>query len=124
MKKGHRIVITPSTAHVRVSLKGVVVAETKTPTILAETGLPARYYIPRSDVRMELLRPSERHTTCPFKGEASYWSVHVDGEALPDLVWSYPEPIPEAEQIGGLLCFYNEKVDLEVDGELEAASSR
>lgn len=93
----------------------MVLADTRAPVVLRETGCPPRYYIRPDDVRMELLVPSDRHTTCPFKGEASYWSLNADGDTVADLVWSYPDPIPEAEQIKGLLCFYNEKVDLEIE---------
>lgn len=93
----------------------MVLAETRAPVVLRETGCPPRYYIRPDDVRMELLVPSDRHTTCPFKGEASYWSLNADGDTAADLVWSYPDPILEAEQIKGLLCFYNEKVDLEIE---------
>lgn len=115
---GHRIQIVPSTQVVKVSYNGVVLAETRDPVLLHESRLPTRYYIPASDVRMELLTPTDKHTECPFKGTASYWSALVGDETIPDLVWSYPDPIPDAEGIAGLLCFYNEKVDLEVDGEL------
>jgi uncharacterized protein (DUF427 family) len=113
--RGHRIEIAPASQHVRVSRNGVVLAETDRPVVLLETGLPPRYYFSPSDVRMQFLVPSDTHTICPFKGEASYWSLSVDGETVPDFVWSYPQPIPEAEQIAGLLCFYNEKVDLEIE---------
>jgi len=87
------------------------------PRILFETGLPPRYYIPPEDVREEVLLPSDKHTQCPYKGEASYYSVEAGGGSVEDLVWYYAEPIPEAHKIKGLLCFFNEKVDLEVDGE-------
>jgi uncharacterized protein (DUF427 family) len=76
--------------------------------------LPARYYIPRQDVRTELLRPARRKTTCPFKGQASYWSAQVGGELYKDLIWSYQAPIPAAQQIAGLMCFYNERVELTI----------
>jgi uncharacterized protein (DUF427 family) len=91
--------------------------------VLDETGLPPRYYIPAADVRMELLTPTDTKTTCPFKGTASYWSAAIGDEVVPDLAWSYPDPIAEAAEIAGLLCFYNEKVDLEVDGEFQARPS-
>jgi uncharacterized protein (DUF427 family) len=84
--------------------------------ILDETGLRPRYYFPRGDVRMDLLQPTSSHTTCPFNGEASYWSVTSGGTVHDDLVWSYETPIPQAEGIAGLLCFYDEKVELTVDG--------
>ncbi len=79
--------------------------------------LPPRYYIPPEDVREEVLVESETTTRCPYKGVASYYSVEAGGERVEDLAWYYPEPIPEAPKIRGLLCFFNEKVDLEVDGE-------
>jgi len=117
MTQGHRITITPADLHVEVSVDGERVAESQHPVLLQETGLPTRYYLPRQDVRTELLRPTSSETTCPFKGQASYWSVEVAGKVHDDLVWSYASPIPEAEGVTGLLCFYNERVDLTVDGE-------
>jgi uncharacterized protein (DUF427 family) len=117
MTSGHRIQITPSDRHVVVTVGGVKVAETDRPVLLEETGLPTRYYLPRDDVRTDLLRPTSTETTCPFKGQAAYWSVEAAGEVHDDLVWSYEAPIPEAAGVTGLLCFYNERVDLVVDGE-------
>jgi uncharacterized protein (DUF427 family) len=117
MATGHTITTTQGSAHVVVTLAGTKLAESDRPVLLDETGLPTRYYLPREDVRTDLLRPTERHTTCPFKGEASYWSTDVGGEAHEDLVWSYPDPIPQAAQIAGLLCFYPDRVELTVDGE-------
>jgi len=95
------------------------VAETDRPVLLFETGLPTRYYIPKLDVRMDLLAPTSTVTRCPYKGVASYWTIQVGGKAYPDFVWSYPSPIPELPKIENLLCFYNEKVDLYVDGVLQ-----
>jgi uncharacterized protein (DUF427 family) len=117
MTSGHRIQITPSDRHVVVTVGGVKVAETDRPVLLEETGLPTRYYLPRDDVRTDLLRPTSTETTCPFKGQAAYWSLEAAGEVHDDLVWSYETPIPEAAGVTGLLCFYNERVDLVVDGE-------
>jgi uncharacterized protein (DUF427 family) len=117
MTQGHRITVTPAEVHVEVSVNGVKVAETNQPVLLEETGLPTRYYLPREHVREELLRPTTSETTCPFKGQASYWSVHLGDEVHDDLVWSYQSPIPQAEGVKGLLCFYNERVDLVIDGE-------
>jgi uncharacterized protein (DUF427 family) len=117
MARAHEITISPSRLHVEVAVGGVKVAESDRPVLLDETGLPTRYYLPREDVRTELLRPTSHESTCPFKGRASYWSVEVGGEVHDDLVWSYESPIPEAEGIAGLLCFYNERVELTVDGE-------
>ena len=115
----HRVDVLNSSRHVRVELEGVTVAETRRPRLLFETGLPTRYYIPKVDVRMDLLTPTELRTRCPYKGEAVYWTAHVDGRAHDDVVWSYPAPIPECPKIEGLLCFYNERADTFVDGELQ-----
>jgi uncharacterized protein (DUF427 family) len=120
MTQGHQITITPADLHVEVAVGGTAVAESQHPVLLDETGLPTRYYLPRQDVRTELLRPTSTETTCPFKGQASYWSVDVGGEVHDDIVWSYESPIPQAEGVAGLLCFYNERVDLIIDGEREA----
>jgi uncharacterized protein (DUF427 family) len=114
MATGHTITITPAGRHIEVSVGGQMLAASDRALRLDETGSPARYYLPREDVRTDLLEPTARHTTCPFKGEASYWSAQVGGEAYPNLVWSYETPIPGAEQIAGLMCFYNERVELTV----------
>jgi uncharacterized protein (DUF427 family) len=106
-----------SSRRVRVELDGVLLAESTRPTILFETSLPPRFYLPFSDVRAELLEPSDTRTLCPYKGWASYWHVVVDGRRYEDLVWTYRSPFPESQKIQGLLCYYNEKVDLTVDGE-------
>ena len=120
MTQGHRITISPTDLHVEVAVGGETVAESQHPVLLEETGLPTRYYLPRQDVRTELLRPTSTETTCPFKGQASYWSVEVGGEVHDDIVWSYESPIPQAQGVAGLLCFYNERVDLIIDGERQA----
>jgi uncharacterized protein (DUF427 family) len=111
-----RIDALRSSRHVRVELAGVLLAESTRPTILYETGLPSRYYLPLSDVRMELLEPSVHRTLCPYKGWASYWHLVVDGKRYENYVWTYRSPLPESQAIIGLACFYNEKVDLVVDG--------
>jgi uncharacterized protein (DUF427 family) len=113
----HRVDVLDSARHVKVKVGGEVVAETTRPKVLFETGLPPRYYIPPEDVREDVLVESEKTTRCPYKGVASYCSVEAGGKRVEDLVWYYPEPIPEAAKIKGHLCFFNEKVDLEVDGE-------
>ncbi len=117
MTKGHTITITPADRHVEVVVNGVKVAESDRPVLLEETGLPTRYYLPRDDVRTDLLRPTNLETVCPFKGQASYWSVDAGGEVHDSLVWSYETPIPDAEGITGLMSFFNERVELVVDGE-------
>ena len=114
-----RIDTMPSSRHVKVILDGVVLAETKRPSLLFETSLPTRYYLPAADVNMAYLSPSDSHTQCPYKGTASYWHVTIGDKVYKDLVWYYPDPIPECPKIKDLLCFYNEKVDVYVDGELQ-----
>ncbi len=111
-----RVDILSSSKHVRVEIDGVTVAETTSPKLLFETGLPVRYYIPPLDVRREVLRPSDSHTECPYKGVASYHSVEVNGTLYQDAAWYYPFPIEESQRIAGLYAFYNEKVDIYVDG--------
>ncbi|MGQ0850056.1 MAG: DUF427 domain-containing protein [Actinomycetota bacterium] len=107
-------------SHIRVEVDGVTVADSFHPVYLHETGLPVRYYLPPSDVRMDLLTPTDKHTVCPWKGTASYWSVRIGDRTHSNIVWGYPTPNEESAGIAGLLCFYNEKVDLFVDGELQA----
>ena len=114
-----RVDTVHSSRHVRVEIRGVVVAETHRPVLLFETGLPTRYYIPKQDVRMDLLVPTASVTRCPYKGVARYWSGPVGDEMINDVVWSYPAPIPECPKIENLLSFYNERVDLYVDGVLQ-----
>ena len=109
----HHLRITPSDVHVRITREGVELAVTTRAVLLQEGSLPTRYYVPRDDVRMELLTPTDASSHCPFKGDASYWSV----EGAPDIAWTYETPIPGAALIAGLVCFYNEKVDVEVDGQ-------
>jgi uncharacterized protein (DUF427 family) len=113
-----RVDVLHSARHVRVLHNGTVLADSQRPMLLFETGLPVRYYLPKLDVAMERLRVSATRSRCPYKGEAVYWDVEVDGEVLRDFVWSYPAPIPELPKVENLLAFYNEKVDLEVDGVL------
>src|SRR5689334_1113984 len=114
-----RVDTVHSSRHVRVEIRGVVVAETHRPVLLFETGLPTRYYIPKQDVRMDLLVPTSSVTRCPYKGVARYWSGPVGDEMIQDIVWSYPSPIPECPKIENLLSFYNERVGLYVDGVLQ-----
>jgi uncharacterized protein (DUF427 family) len=114
MATGHTITVNPAGRHVVISLDGVKLAESDNALVLHETGLPARYYLPPEDVRAEFLQPTDTHTSCPFKGEASYWSVQVGDQVHKDLVWSYPEPIPSVAEIAGLQCFYAERVEQQV----------
>jgi uncharacterized protein (DUF427 family) len=118
-----RVDILASSRRVRVELDGITVAESSQPRVLFETGLPPRYYLPLTDLRMDLLRPSENVTRCPYKGTAGYWSVDTSavaqtGRVHKDVVWIYRSPLSESQKIAGLACFYNERVELYVDGEL------
>jgi uncharacterized protein (DUF427 family) len=115
----HRVDVVSSSRPVRVEVDGVTVAETTRPSLLFETGLPTRFYIPKADVKMECLTPTDTHSVCPYKGTASYWSVTVNGKTFEDVVWGYPTPIPECPKIANLLSFYDEKVDVYLDGELQ-----
>ena len=98
-------------------IAGETVAETRRPTLLFETSLPTRYYLPPEAVRTDLLEPSETTSRCPHKGIAVYWSVRIGDQVARDVVWSYPDPIAECPKIRGLLCFFNERVDIYLDGE-------
>jgi uncharacterized protein (DUF427 family) len=111
-----RVDILASGRHVRIERDGVTLAESRSPRILFETGLPPRYYLPMTDVRMDLLVPSDRETRCPYKGTAGYFSVQLGERLHKDLVWIYRTPLPESQKIAGLVCFYNERVDMYVDG--------
>lgn len=108
----HRIDIVHSSRHVRVEHDSVLVAESSSPHLLFEPPLPVRYYLPREDVRMDLLRASEKRSFCAYKGQASYWSL----EGLEDIAWSYPEPLREAAEVTGRVAFFNERIDIVVDG--------
>lgn len=109
-----RIDVLRSSRHVRVSLNGAIVAESSRPRMLLESGLPVRYYLPREDVRTDLLEPSYTTTRCPYKGIAHYWSLRDGDRYEKDLVWTYPEPFHDAEAVRGLLCFTDERVELQV----------
>ncbi len=118
MTNRHTITTEPSDARVQVVVGGVTLADSTRALLLHETGLPTRYYIPRDDVDMERLVPTDTKSTCPFKGEAVYWSARVGDTVVPDVAWSYPTPIPERADITDLICFFTERVDqLLLDGE-------
>jgi len=123
MATAHKITITPADAHVEVRVGGQKVADSDRALRLDETGLPARYYIPRDEVRTDLLEPTAHSSTCPYKGQASYWSVRLGNDVYDNVVWSYEAPIPDAAAIEGLLCFYNERVDMTVDRRAQRDSS-
>jgi uncharacterized protein (DUF427 family) len=114
-----RVDILASSRHVRVEVGGVTVAESTSPRLLFETGLPVRYYLPKTHVRLDLLVPSETVTHCPYKGRAEFWSVKAPDGIHDDLAWWYRAPLPESQKIAGLVAFYDEKVDVHVDGVLQ-----
>lgn len=109
-----------SSRHVQIRINGEIVADSTRPVLLFETGLPTRYYIPRLDVRLDLLRASDTTTACPYKGVAGYVSVAVPGhDVVDDIAWAYPFPIPQVPTIENHLAFFDERVDVIVDGELQ-----
>ena len=108
-----------STRTVRVELGGTVLAESSSPIMVFETGLPTRYYLNRTETNFEHLVPTGTVTECPYKGTTSgYWSVRADGSVYPDIAWSYDFPTRQLQPIAGLIAFYNEKVDIFLDGQL------
>ncbi len=113
---GHRLELHDDDRTVEVSIDGVVVASSQRAVVLEETGLPARYYLPPEDVRLDLLEATPTETVCPFKGQASYWSVRTPGGEHRDVAWSYATPLPSVEGIAGLICFYAERTDQTIDG--------
>ena len=109
--------MVPSNRHVHVELEGEVVADSRRPSALFETWLPTRWYLPAEDVRRELLVPSSTVSRCPYKGAASYRSGGPGwGAEHGDVAWTYPQPVVECPRIAGLIAFFNEKVDLVIDG--------
>ena len=114
-----RVDCLQSSRHVTVVVNGETMASTDAPVLMVETGLPPRYYIPKRDVRQDILRPNEKVVRSPYKGEANYFSVVAGGELIEDLAWYYRYPTPEASKIANYVCFPQGKVDLFVDGELE-----
>jgi len=118
---GHTVTTTHSSARVEVRIGGELVASSERALELHETGLPTRIYLPKDDVRMDLFRATTFHTTCPFKGEASYWSTDVGGRAEDGIAWSYETPIDTVPEIAGFVSFYPSRAEIIVDGEPLAA---
>lgn len=112
----HRVDVRPTGRRVRVTAGGTEVADTRRALVLSETGLPNRYYLPPQDVHTALLAPSATHTVCPYKGQASYRTLHAGGTTVPDAAWCYPQPLEDAGRIAGLYCFHADGVRTEVDG--------
>jgi uncharacterized protein (DUF427 family) len=115
----HRVDVLDTSRHVTISLAGERLADTRRARVLLETGLPPRWYLPAEDVRPELLEESETLTQCPYKGTASYRSLRLGDRVEEDLVWLYADPLPSVAPIAGRLCFFDERVDVEIDGELQ-----
>ncbi len=111
-----RVDTLATSRRVVVRIDGEVVADSVGATVLYETGLPPRWYLPALDVRLDLLTPTGTTTGCPYKGFASYWTATINGTTHADIVWSYATPLPESAGVAGLMCFYNEKVEIEIDG--------
>jgi len=118
-----RVDILASSRRVRVLVGGLVLADSTSPRLLFETGLPTRHYLPRTHVRMDCLEGSPTVTHCPYKGRAETWSVRVGETLHEDLAWAYPAPLPESQKVAGLIAFYDEKLDIEVDGVLQERPS-
>lgn len=106
-----------SSRHITLAHAGVTLADSRRPTLLFETYLPPRYYLPREDLAFDLFQPSPTRTWCAYKGEASYWSVRVGDELVPDLAWSYENPLNDAAPVRGMVSLFTERLDLTLDGE-------
>ncbi|GAA3716696.1 DUF427 domain-containing protein [Gordonia hankookensis] len=111
-----RIDCLDTSRHVVVRIDDVVLAESNRPTLLLETHLPERHYLPREDIRMDLLVAGDTHTTCAYKGHASYWSAVVHGRTVADVAWCYPDPLIDGEPVRDLICFDGDRVEITVDG--------
>jgi uncharacterized protein (DUF427 family) len=111
-----RIDVCRTTRHVRVLLDGEVLADSRRARVLYEAALPPRWYLPPEDVDTDRLVPSDHLTRCAYKGVAHYWHVRVGGDLVEDLVWTYPDPDHDAERVRDMLCFFSERVDVELDG--------
>jgi uncharacterized protein (DUF427 family) len=112
----HPITITPNPRRVRVTAGDIVIAETTKALTLKEAKYPAVQYVPRQDANMALLERTDRVTHCPYKGDASYYSVKADGKTLDNAIWTYEAPFPAMTEISGHLAFYPDKVKIEEGG--------
>jgi len=111
-----RVDILPSSREIRVEVDGVTIAETSNALFLFETNLRTRFYMPKTSVNWKYLTESKTVTSCPYKGDAWYYNVTVNGKEHKDAIWWYKHPIAESARIAGYVCFYNEKVDIFIDG--------
>lgn len=117
-----RIAVLNSNRHVEIAINGFLVADSHSPRMLHETGMPTRYYLPKTDIRMDLIRHSDTLTHCPYKGTANALSMEVDGQVVKDIARSYSQPLAESQKVAGLVSFLNEKVDVYIDGVLQGAA--
>ena len=114
-----RVEALPSSRHVEVAVGGVTVASSSRPVLLFETHLPTRFYVPREDVRLDLLEPTRNTSVCPYNGRTDGYWTWPGPPAIPNLAWSYSDPAPAVGAVRDLVAFYNELVDLTVDGVLQ-----
>ena len=112
----HPITISANPRRIRVTAGDTVIAETSRALSLKEASYPAVQYVPRADAKMELLKRTERVTHCPYKGDASYFSIAADGKTIENAIWTYETPFPAMAEISGYLAFYPDKVRIEEVG--------
>ena len=110
----HKLLMHDFPRRVRATFGGQTVVDTTRAVLLHETGLPPQLYVPIDDLRAGLIRPTDHHTYCPFKGTASYWSVTTSGRNHDDAVWSYPQAEGDSAAVGGYLCFRHDDLTVEV----------
>ncbi|SLN28310.1 DUF427 domain-containing protein [Oceanibacterium hippocampi] len=116
-----RVDVLSSRREVSVRLEGELVAKSSNALFVFETGMPVRYYLPAEDVRMDLLRPVETSSICPYKGKARYWQAELGGKVFDDIAWAYPDPFDEVRRIRDRIAFFDERVDeVFVDGIAQA----
>jgi uncharacterized protein (DUF427 family) len=114
----HRVDVLETSRRVRISLEEQLLASTDRARVIFETALPPRWYVPREDVRAVLIE-SDTRTGCAYKGFASYYTLRIGGRIEPDIAWTYEAPRREVASIAGMVAFFNERVDIELDGELQ-----
>ena len=117
--EGHALGFDDEPRRIVVSIDGITIADSSATVGMLETGLPVRHYFPRADVRMDLLDATTTETVCPFKGQASYWTVRAGEAEHRDVAWSYERPVEKAERLTDRICFYDERVDIAIDGEAQ-----
>ena len=115
-----RIDVKRSSRHVRVERDGVLLADSRSPSVLLETSLPPRWYLPAADVRFDVLESSSSRTVCAYKGFADYWALNTEDLGAIDICWTYRDPLTDALAVKDMVCFYSEQVDVIVDGERRA----